>query len=140
MKSAGYSGTPLGKKLGVKAGSALLLIDAPAGFDKTLGKLPEGVTVARARPRGRACDVIVLFVKTKRELTRGFASAKKQLVENGGLWVAWPKKASGVATELTENVVRAHGLAQGLVDNKVCAIDETWSGLRFVVRLADRAS
>jgi hypothetical protein len=137
MKSAGYSGTPLVAKLGVKAGCALWLVDAPTGFDKTLGRLPEGVTVARAKPR-RACDVIVLFVKTKKELARGFSAARKQLVENGGLWVAWPKKASGVDTELTDGVVRAHGLAQGLVDNKVCAIDETWAGLRFVVRLADR--
>src|SRR5689334_11370832 len=111
MKSVGYSGTPLDKKLGVKAGCALWLIDAPAGFDKALGKLPEGVTVARAKPR-RACDVIVLFAKTKKELARGFSSAKKQLEEDGGLWVAWPKKASGVETELTESVVRAHGLAQ----------------------------
>ncbi|HUR26940.1 MAG TPA: DUF3052 domain-containing protein [Planctomycetota bacterium] len=138
MKSAGYSGTPLDKKLGVKAGCRLWLIDAPAGFDTTLGPLPEGVTVVRAKSRGPACDVIVLFVKTKKELAGGFASAKKRLVENGGLWVAWPKKASGVDTELTEPFVRAHGLTQGLVDNKVCAIDATWSGLRFVIRLVDR--
>jgi hypothetical protein len=90
------------------------------------------------RPRGEA-DVIVLFSRSAVQLSRRFPSLRKALHPSGGLWVAWPKKASGVATDLTESVVREYGLSQGLVDNKVCAIDDTWSGLRFVVRLSDRA-
>jgi len=137
-QSAGYSGTPLDKKLGIKAGCSVRLIDAPRGFEKTLGAPPPGVKLSRTARAGAVFDVIVLFAVKQSQLGRNFATARKQLVENGGLWVAWPKKASGVATELDESLVRAHGLAQGLVDNKVCAIDATWSGLRFVVRLVDR--
>jgi hypothetical protein len=128
---AGYSGTPLPQKLGVKETSRVRLFAAPAGFARSIGVV--------ARPRGEA-DVIVLFTKSGSELRREFARAKKSLHVDGGLWVAWPKKSSGVATDLGENEVRAIGLAAGLVDNKVCAIDEVWSGLRFVYRLADRSS
>ena len=127
---AGYSGTPLPRKLGIKDGSRVRLIGAPERFARALGVLP--------RRRGEA-DVIVLFAHSAAGLSRTFPSARKALRQDGGLWVAWPKKASGVSTDLTEASVRGFGLAQGLVDNKVCAIDETWSGLRFVVRLADRS-
>jgi hypothetical protein len=127
---AGYSGTPLPRKLGIKEGARVRLAGAPAGFASTLG--------VEARPRGEA-DVIVLFSRSSGELSRRFPPLRKALHPAGGLWVAWPKKASGVSTDLTEGVVRVYGLSQGLVDNKVCAIDETWSGLRFVVRLSDRA-
>jgi hypothetical protein len=129
---AGYSGTPLPQKLGIKPGCRLALLGAPAGF--SLGELPAGVIAAA----DGALDVIVLFVDRKAELKRQFAAARKRLQKAGGLWVAWPKRASGVATDVTEDVVRQTALAAGLVDNKVCAIDATWSGLRCVFRLRDR--
>lgn len=134
---AGYSGTPLPTKLGIREGHRLCVVGAPRDFGDALGELPVGVTVARslgARPH----DVIVTFVKTRAELDERFAAAKARLDPSGGLWVAWPKKASGIATDVTEDVVRRVALDAGLVDNKVCAIDATWSGLRCVVRLADR--
>jgi hypothetical protein len=133
---AGYSGTPLVRKLGIKAGARLGLLGAPSGFDETLGELPPGVAVRRLR-RG-PLDVIVSFHTRRRELERTFGRLRDSLAHTGGLWIAWPKRASGVETDLTENVVRELGLAAGLVDNKVCAIDEVWSGLRFVYRLKDR--
>jgi hypothetical protein len=131
---AGYSGTPLPRKLGIKEGHRVLLANAPAGFD--LGPLP-GVTVQR-RASGSAYDVIVVFTPDLAALAKRFAPLRARLVVNGGLWVAWPKRSSGVASDLDDNVVRAFGLAAGMVDNKVCAIDPTWSGQRFVVRLRDR--
>jgi hypothetical protein len=135
--SAGYSGTPLPRKLGIKADSRLGLIGAPHDFDEVLGELPPGVTVRR-RARG-SFDVLVVFVQKRSELERRLPSLKNALDQAGGLWVAWPKRSSGVATDMGEGTVRELGLASGLVDNKVCAIDATWSGLRFVYRLADRS-
>ena len=131
---AGYSGTPLPRKLGIKEGHRVLLAAAPPDFD--LGPLP-GVTVTR-RAAGSAYDVILVFTPDLRSLERRFVPLIERMVRNGGLWVAWPKRSSGLATDLDENVVRDLGLAAGLVDNKVCAIDATWSGLRFVIRLRDR--
>jgi hypothetical protein len=136
---AGYSNTPLVKKLGIKPGCRLALLKAPAGFDATLGPLPEGATV-RTNLRGGPFDVIILFAPTLAQLTPAFAGAAARLSPAGGLWVGWPKKASGLASDLTEDVVREVGLEAGLVDNKVCAIDEVWSGLRFVFRLRDRGA
>jgi hypothetical protein len=133
---AGYSGTPLVRKLGIKPGDSLALIGAPEGFDATLGDLPDGVTVRR-RVRGR-CDVVVAFFVARSALARRLPALRAALDPAGGLWIAWPKRASGVASDLGENQIRDLGLATGLVDNKVCAIDQTWSGLRFVYRLADR--
>ncbi len=135
---AGYSGTPLPQKLGIKPGHVVALLGAPAEFEGVLGTLPDGVTVTHALARNKAFDVIVLFAATARELERRFGSSVKRLLPDGGLWVAWPKRSSGVATDVTENIVRGVALAAGLVDNKVCAVDETWSGLRCVIRLADR--
>ena len=135
---AGYSGTPLTKKLGIGEGVRMAAPGAPSGFARTLGPLPAGVTV-RSRARG-PLDVIVFFVTRRAELARRFAALKRALEPAGGLWVAWPKRASGVATDLTEDVVREVALEHGLVDNKVCAIDETWSGLRLVHRRRDRPS
>ena len=135
--TAGYSGTPLPRKLGIKPGARVGLIGAPHDFDAVLGELPPDVTVVR-RARGRL-DVLVVFVQKCSELERRLPALKKALDQAGGLWVAWPKRSSGVATDLGEATVRELGLATGLVDNKVCAIDATWSGLRFVYRLADRA-
>jgi hypothetical protein len=126
---AGYSGTPLPQKLGIKETSRVRLFGAPGGFARSIGVV--------ARARGEA-DVIVLFTKSAAALRRDFARAKKALPPAGGLWIAWPKKSSGLATDLGENEVRTIGLGLGLVDNKVFAIDQTWSGLRFVYRLADR--
>jgi hypothetical protein len=136
MSTAGYSGTPLPRKLGIGDGSRLLLVDAPAGFATVLGELPGGVE--HVPPGASEVDVVVVFVLELSSLRAQFASLAAALQPAGGLWVAWPKRSSGVATDLTENVVRGLGLEAGLVDNKVCAIDATWSGLRFVWRLRDR--
>jgi hypothetical protein len=135
---AGYSGTPLAKKLGIKEGHRVALLGAPRGFERTLAGLPAGVGFARKIGR-TPFDVIVAFFKTGSDLRKRFSALAVALDEAGGLWIAWPKKSSGVPTDLAENGVRTLGLATGLVDNKVCAIDETWSGLRFVYRLADRS-
>ena len=136
MSTAGYSGTPLVSKLGIKPGATVGMIGAPDGFDRTLGELPGGVTVRR-RLQGRL-DVIVAFYVERSALERRLPALRDALQPAGGLWVAWPKRASGVATDVSETVVRELGLAAGLVDNKVCAIDAVWSGLRLVYRLRDR--
>lgn len=137
---AGYSGTPLPKKLGIKPGHRVAILGAPRGFvQHTLGALPQDVIVATALTGRAPVDVVVLFAASASALEKRFAPASSRLASDGGLWVAWPKKASGVTTDLTEDVVRGIGLAAGLVDNKVCAIDEVWSGLRLVVRVKDRA-
>jgi hypothetical protein len=128
--TAGYSGTPLPKKLGIKDGTRLMLLNSPPNLAVTLGELPRGVAIER-RPRTEA-DVIVLFVTQFSKLRSDFGNAARCLPASGGmLWVAWPKKASKIETDLSENLIRDHGLAEGLVDTKVCAIDEVWSGLRF---------
>jgi len=132
---AGYSGTPLPKKLGIKAGSAVALLGAPDGFaTKTLGPLPEGAVVRR--DVRSAFTVGLLFARSRADLERRFARAAKAMADPGALWIAWPKKASGVATDLGENVVREYGLARGFVDYKIAAIDATWSGLCFARRRA----
>ena len=133
---AGYSGTPLARKLGIGPGHRVGLIGAPDGFEATLEGLPEDVVLAR-QARGRF-DVVVFFTRREAELGRRFGPLAAKLRPAGGLWVAWPKKSSGVATDLAFDRVQRIGLAAGLVDNKVCAVDETWSGLRFVYRVADR--
>jgi hypothetical protein len=133
---AGYSGTPLVKKLGIKEGHRVAFPSTPDGFAALLGDLPAGVTV-----KGRASgplDVIVFFTKSRAELERRLPALRRALVPAAGLWIAWPKRSSGVETDMTEDVARELGLANRLVDNKVCAIDETWSGLRLVIRLKDR--
>jgi hypothetical protein len=135
--SAGYSGTPLVRKLGIKPRARLALLAAPDGFDETLGELPGDVSVRRDA-RAQA-DVIVAFVTRRAELERRLPALRRSLDVAGGLWIAWPKRASGVSTDVSENVVRELGRAAGLVDNKVCAIDDVWSGLRLVYRLRDRA-
>jgi hypothetical protein len=134
---AGYSGTPLVRKLGIKPESRLGLIGAPDGFDETLGELPAGVRTRR-RLGGQPFDVLVAFFDRGAELERRLPALADALDPAGGLWLAWPKRASGVPTDVSENVVRELGLAAGLVDNKVCAVDQVWSGLRLVYRLRDR--
>lgn len=133
-RTFGYSGTPLVEKLGIKPGARLQFVSEPKELARLLGELPEGSRIA---PPG-AIDFAMLFVKAQSELRRGFARLRDRLEPNGMLWVAWPKKTSGVATDLTEGVVRTFGLESGLVDVKVCAVDDTWSGLKFVRRLKDR--
>ena len=135
---AGYSGSPLPQKLGIKEGHRLAFLGAPPELPRALGALPMGAEVATALGRGRAFDVILLFVTEQAELVKRFGPAAKRLDPAGGLWIAWPKRASGVKTDVNENTVRKVALDEGLVDNKVCAIDEVWSGLRFVDRRADR--
>ncbi len=134
---AGYSGTPLPKKLSIKEGSRLALVAAPDGFlESTLAPLPDQVDL-RARARG-PLDVIMFFTKSRADLERRFGKLAGALDPAGALWIAWPKRSSGVETDLTEDTLREVGLPQGLVDNKVCAIDDTWSGLRFVIRKENR--
>jgi hypothetical protein len=133
---AGYSGTPLVKKLGVREGHRVAFPAAPDGFEKLLGRLPEGVTV-RSRVTG-PLDVIVYFTTRRAELERRFPALRSALAPAGGLWIAWPKASSGVTTDLKFADVQEVGLANKLVDNKTCAIDETWSGARMVIRLKDR--
>ena len=134
---AGYSGTPLPRKLGIGEGSRVLLVNAPPTL--VLAPLPGGVIVHRRRT-GDPYDIVLLFVTGRHALEARFVQLSGRIVANGAVWVCWPKRASGVATDLTENVVREHGLLVGLVDVKVAAIDATWSGLKFVRRLADRAT
>lgn len=126
---AGYSGAPLPKKLGIVEGSSLALIDAPPGV---IEGLPPGVSVKR-HARGRA-DVVVAFFTRRKDYERRIDSLSKMVFPAGGLWVAWPKRASGVETDMHEGVLREVALPLGLVDNKVCAIDETWTGMRVVWR------
>jgi hypothetical protein len=135
VPTAGYSGTPLARKLGIRAGSRVLVVRAPTDLD--LEPLPSDVVV-HARPGKTPYDVVVDFCRDRRELERSFGPLVARLTTPGGLWVAWPKRASGVPTDLTEGSVREHGLGVGLVDTKVAAIDDVWAGLRFVRRLPDR--
>jgi hypothetical protein len=127
---AGYSGTPLVRKLGIKPGTTLALVGAPADFPRELTGLPGDVRIT-TRAAGSA-DLVVCFVRSKQELATRVAPMSALM--KSGLWFAWPKKASGVATDLTEDVIRAAGLAHGLVDYKVCAISDVWSGLKFAKR------
>jgi len=129
-------GSPLPRKLGIAAGHRVAFAGAPNDFRHALGPLPDGVAV---RTRVRApLDVIVAFFIRRSALERRFPRLAVALEPDGGLWIAWPKRSSGVTTDLTEDVVREIAIANGMVDNKVCAIDDTWSGLRLVYRLRDR--
>jgi hypothetical protein len=135
--TAGYSGTPLPRKLGIKPGHRVALLGAPDGFERqTLGELPGGVAVRRRA--GGTADVIVTFHTARAELERRLPALRAMMDPAAGLWIAWPKRASKVATNITEDVLREIALPTGLVDNKVCAIDETWSGLRLVIRVEHR--
>ena len=134
IKPAGYSGTPLVAKLGIKAGARMQVVNPPSDFSQTLGTLPEGVT----RTSRGSLDFGMLFVTKQADLAKRFAGLRDRLASNGMLWIAWPKKSSGVPSDLTEDIVRVIGLEAGLVDVKVCAVDDTWSGLKFVRRLRDR--
>ncbi len=133
---SGYSGTPLTTKLGIKEGHRLAFPGAPEEFAGLLGELPDG-TAVRTRAAG-PLDVIVFFTLRRSELARRMPALRRAMDPAAGLWIAWPKRSSGVATDLTEDVVRALAYENALVDNKVCAINDTWSGLRLVIRLEAR--
>jgi hypothetical protein len=136
MPDKDYSATPLYKKLGIKRRSRVAIVGAPAHFRSLIDPLPEAVRISR-RATG-AHDVIVAFESREAELKRSFASLRKALDPAGGLWIAYPKRSSDIATDLTFESVQKAGLNAGLVDNKSCAIDHTWSAVRFVYRLKDR--
>jgi len=133
---AGYSGTPLAKKLGLKDGFRVYLVNPPNEFEREL-ELPEDLRIIPAKVR--PLDLVLLFTKSEAKLRKEFPALAHKLRANGMLWVSWPKKASGVATDLNENIVRRIGLDAGLVDVKICAVNDVWSGLKFVYRLKDRA-
>ncbi len=133
---AGYSGTPLVKKLGIKPGFNVALVNAPRDFARDLD-LPCDVAINSRS--SKPIDFVLLFVKTEKVLTVGFSQYAARLDPSGMIWIAWPKKSSGVATDLSFTNVQGIGLAAGLVDVKICAIDDVWSGLKFVFRLKDRA-
>ena len=136
---AGYSGIPLVKKLGFKPGFRVAFVNAPNEFASELGELPEDTRLVSGK-LSSPLDLIVLFVTSQKAMKSEFPKSAKKLASNGMLWVSWPKKSSGVVTDITENIIRDIGLAAGLVDVKVCAINEVWSGLKFVYRLRDRES
>jgi hypothetical protein len=133
----GYSGTPLAKKLGIKENFRVGLNNSPRDFKKELGALPENVSVLTER-LPKHLDLILLFVDSEKALMKEFPRMMRKLPPNGTLWVAWPKKSSGVVTDLDFNIVQKFGLAEGLVDVKICAVNDVWSGLKFVYRLKDR--
>ncbi len=132
MRTAGYSGTPLARKLGYKPGTRAALIGAPRSHRSLLEPLPEGVIFGRAP--GPRTDLVHLFVTSRSELAKHLKALLPSLRSDAALWISWPKKASGVKSDLGENDLRAAALPLGLVDIKVCAVDETWSALKFVVR------
>ena len=134
--TAGYSKRPLVQKLGIKSGSKIIILNAPPDYDQTLGPLPDGVTLAKTLDD--PLDFIHFFTKSNIELESRFNDLKQALAYDGMLWISWPKKASKVETDLDENIIRDTGLAKGLVDVKVAAVDAVWSGLKFVYRLEDR--
>jgi len=131
---AGYSGTPLVKKIGIKPGHRIAVLNPPQGFEKELAPLPEGVVNADGAP----LDVAILFAASQAALEKSLGKLARKLAPAGMLWVAWPKMTSGVSTDLKEGLVQKIGLAAGLVDIKVCAVNEVWSGLKFVIPVKDR--
>lgn len=134
----GYSGTPLAQKLGIKAGQKVAMIGAPAGYRKLLAPLPKGV--AFPTKIDAEAPFVHLFVKERKTLEKELKRLRRLLAEAGVLWVSWPKKSSGVATDITEDVIREVCLPLGFVDVKVCAVDETWSGLKLMIRRENRQS
>jgi hypothetical protein len=134
---AGYSNRALSDKLGIKPGTRIVALNAPAAYPSLLGTLPAGATLHSRLPS--SSGFIHRFARRRDELTADFPRLARALADDGTLWISWPKQASGVATDLSEDVVREIGLAEGLVDVKVCAVDEVWSGLKFVRRVENRA-
>lgn len=135
-ETAGYSETPLARKLGIKAGIRVVSISAPDDYEQLLAPIPEGAFITNRLERTES--FIHLFVTTRAKLEKEFPRLVNRLEASGSLWVSWPKKSSGIAADVDENVVREVGLRSGMVDVKVCAVDHIWSGLKFVRRLRDR--
>jgi hypothetical protein len=133
---AGYSGTPLARKLGIKEGCRLFLSHAPTHYPALVAPLPDGVQLVGRM--GRTTDLVHIFSTNRKDLERSLRAALKALRDDAPVWVSWPKKSSGVATDITEDTIRAVALPMGLVDVKVCAVDEVWSGLKLVVRKSNR--
>ena len=134
----GYSGTPLPQKLGIKPGTIAVVIDAPVDYRKLLGQVPSGVNFA-TRTTGNT-KFVHLFVKERGALMKHLQSLRQKVADDAAVWVSWPKKSSGVPTNITEDVIRAVALPLGFVDIKVCAVDETWSGLKLMIRRENRKS
>ena len=134
---AGYSGTPLIRKLGIKPGDQLVVINEPTAYWKWISPLPEGVTT-KSKPGAHPIDFIHLFVTEKKVYEKEVLRLKKSMKQDGMIWISWPKKSSGVLSDMDENIVRNFALNNGLVDIKVCAVDEVWSGLKLVIPLKDR--
>ncbi len=133
---AGYSGKPLVEKLGIKPGARTYFFAPPEKYFDWLNPLPEEIHIAKRATEG--LDFIHVFVKNQKTFQTEFLKARRQLSKEGMLWISWPKKSSGVTTDLDENTIRDFGLKNGMVDVKVCAINDVWSGLKFVFRLKDR--
>jgi hypothetical protein len=129
---AGYSSTPLAKKLGIKAGLRVALLGAPANYRKLLAPLPDGVAFGTRIAKG--AELVHVFTRSKAQLGKTLATCRKTLAPEAAIWVSWPKKASKVPTDITEDTIRELALPLGFVDIKVCAVDEVWSGLKLVVR------
>lgn len=132
----GYSGTPLPTKLGIVEGASVAFLNAPLDFEGLVHPLPDGVEEAKELRPG--LDVVVFFTLSRRELEHAILELRDAIAPDGAVWVAWPKKTSGVVSNMTEDVVRQVALPEGMVDNKVAAIDDTWSGLRVVIRRENR--
>jgi hypothetical protein len=136
MQTSGYSGTPLAKKLGIKEGFKIRLINSPEYYFELFTDMPENISILKDTKTKK--NFIHCFVKQEKELYKNIASLKNEIESNGIIWISWPKKASKVVTDVTEDVVRNLALANGLVDIKVCAVDEIWSGLKLVIPVKDR--
>src|SRR3954471_1767492 len=138
--TSGYSGTPLVKKLGIKPGDKLAMVNEPLAFPRELVGLPAGVETIAAdeNPKPGTLNVVILFLKNTAELKKLLPAMKSKIAQHGMIWTAWPKKTSRVQSDLDENIIRDKGLSIGLVDIKVCAINEIWSGLKFVIPVKDR--
>jgi hypothetical protein len=133
---AGYSGTPLPQKLGIKPGLTVVTINAPTNYRRLLGTIPDGATLSdRVQPDS---SFVHVFVKKRRELAKSLSLLREKIPDTGTIWVSWPKRSSGVPTDVTEDAIRAVALPLGFVDVKVCAVDETWSGLKLMVRRTNR--
>ena len=133
---SGYSGTPLAKKLGIKAGMVLHIVNAPCDYAALVEGLPEGAMITAAG--AKHLDLVHIFTKSRAELLASLKAFQKKIKQDGIIWVSWPKKSSGIASEITEDTIRDVALPLGLVDIKVCAVDETWSGLKLVIRRENR--
>jgi hypothetical protein len=136
MATAGYSGTPLVQKIGIKAGDRFCVINAPNGFDKELVPIPEGAAEVN---KGKNINVAIIFATKAAEMSKQVLAMRDRIEQNGMIWVSWPKKASKVPTDITEDVIRDWALKNKLVDVKVCAVNEVWSGLKLVIPVKDRS-